>query len=389
MKKPYQNEQTLAIHAGETVDRFYGAVTLPIFQTSTYLATGKEAYSDIRYLRLNNSPNHLALHEKIAALEGAEAALVTASGMASISTVLLSVLKTGDHLLTQNCLYGGTFGLLQDDAESLGWSYDFVDGHTPSHWEKSLRPNTRAIYFEALTNPLVQVGDLEAVVAFARKHKLVSIIDATFASPCGLKPIQLGFDIVVQSCTKYMNGHSDIVAGSVAASREWISRINSKLIHFGACLDPHACFLLDRGLKTLPARMRIHNENTLALAKFLEAHPMVARVHYPSLESHPDHARAKKLLKGGAGGVLSFELKAGIEESEAMLRRLNLPVFAPSLGGVETLVTIPSLSTHSAIPRAERLRMGIQDNLVRVAVGIEASDDLIADFAQALSGMAR
>jgi cystathionine beta-lyase/cystathionine gamma-synthase len=259
-----------------------------------------------------------------------------------------------------------------------------VDGHAPETWERSLKSNTRAIYFEALTNPLVQLGDLEAVVAFAKKHDLVSIIDATFASPCGIKPIELGFDLVVQSCTKYMNGHSDIVAGSVTGSKEWIKRINAKLIHFGACLDPHACFILDRGLKTLPARMRLHNENALALAKYLEKHPMVARVHYPGLESHSDYARAKRLLRGGAGGVLSFELKAGVIESEAMLRRLKIPVFAPSLGGVETLVTIPSLSTHRAIAKEERLRMGIQDNLIRVAVGIEASADLIQDFAQAL-----
>lgn len=377
--------ETIAVHAGfsaEDRERFYGAVTLPIFQTSTYISTGREDYIDIRYMRLNNSPNHVALNRKLAALEGAEDAMAMASGMAAIATTLLSVLKSGDHILAQNCLYGGTYSLFLDDAEDLGWKYDFIDAHDPASWERARRPETKAIYVEAITNPLVRVGELAAAVAFAKKHGLISIIDSTFASPYNFNPLALGFDLVVHSGTKYMNGHSDLIAGCVAGSREWIRKINKKLIHFGGMLDTHSCFLLDRGLKTFPIRMRQHNQNTLELARFLEGHPRVERVYYPGLASHPDHKRARELMRG-FGGVLSFELKSDAATTEALLKQLKLAAFAPSLGGVETLVTMPALTSHKSLTSAQRQGMGISDKVVRVAVGLETSADLIADFTMA------
>lgn len=383
MLKKNSGVETQAVHSGDPEERFYGAVNLPIFQSSTYLSSGREEYKDIRYMRLNNSPNHVALHQKIASLEGAEAALVMASGMAAISTTLLSVLKSGDHMLAQNCLYGGTYSFLLEDAADLGWKFDFIDAHAPDSWEKFLQPNTKLIYVEALTNPLVQVAKLEAVAAFAKKHGLTAVIDSTFASPINFQPIALGFDLSVHSCTKYMNGHSDIIAGCVSGSREWIEKINAKLIHFGGMLDTHTCFLLNRGLKTLPLRMRQHNHNALELARYLEKHPKVERVYYPGLESHPDHTYAKKIMKG-FGGVLSFELCASAEETEAILHRLQLPVFAPSLGGAESLVTMPALSSHKSIPRDTRLKMGISDKLVRFAIGIESTQDILEDFRTAL-----
>lgn len=386
MAKQEHGIDTQAIHAGTILPRIFGAVSPPIFQSSTFESTGREDYKDIRYMRLNNTPNHLALNAKIAALEGGEAAMVMGSGMAAIATTLVSVLKSGDHLLAQNCLYGGTYSFLHDDAKDLGWEYSFFDAHAPNSWSALLQKNTKAIYVESLTNPLLQVGDLEAVVAFAKAHKLISIIDSTFSSAVNFRPLELGFDLVVHSCTKYMNGHSDLIAGCAVGSAEWIDRINYKLIHFGGSLDTHACFLLERGLKTLPLRMRRHNENTLALARYLQNHPKVAKVNYPGLETHPDHQRARKLMTG-FGGVLSFELRASLEETEAMLRRLEFPAFAPSLGGVETLVTIPALSSHRSVPVAERRAMGVSDQLVRVAVGIENVEDLINDFDQAFAAV--
>ena len=375
--------QTRLVHAGEE-KKIAGAVVMPIFQSATFTSEAGQAYDDIRYLRLSNTPNHTVLHAKLADISGGEAALVTASGMAAISTALLALLKSGDHLLIQDCLYGGTHSFVSQDAPDLGISCDFIKGNAPETWAAKLKPETKAIYVETMTNPLLEVADLEAVVAFAREHGLVSLIDNTFASPCNFRPLQLGFDIELHSATKYLNGHSDIVAGVVIGSEQYIKTIVHKLNHFGGSLDTHACFLLHRGMKTLALRMRQHDENGLQLARFLAAQPAVAKVNYPGLASHPQYERAERLF-AGAGGVLSLELHGGVAAAERLLAGLQLPASAPSLGGVETLITRPATTSHSGLSPEERAAIGVGDGLLRVACGIEAAEDLCADFAQALA----
>ena len=374
---------TRLIHAGEPEPRIEGAVCMPIFQSAMFEYAGVRAYHDIPYIRLNNTPNHVVLHAKLAALENAEAALVTSSGMAAISTSLLALLSSGDHMLAQSCLYGGTHDLVTKDLPALGITSDFIDGADPGSWEARLRPETRLVYVETIANPLMDVPDLRAVVEFCRAHGLVSLIDNTFASPVNFRPPEWGFDLSLHSGTKYLNGHSDLVAGAVVGRAGLVERVTHKLNHLGGTLDPHACFLLHRGMKTLGLRVEYQNQSASKVASFLEGHPAVAGVHYPGLESHPGHAVAKELFEG-FGGMLSFELAGGVEGAERFMRRCRLPVIAPSLGGVESLLTRPATTSHSGLSPAERERAGISDGLVRASIGIEHPDDLIADFAQAL-----
>jgi|HubBroStandDraft_6_1064221.scaffolds.fasta_scaffold257823_1 cystathionine beta-lyase/cystathionine gamma-synthase len=371
------------IHGGEPEPLIEGAVTTPIFQSSTFESAGARGYHDLRYIRLNNTPNHLVLHRKLAALENAEAALVTGSGMAAISSTLITVLGAGGHLLAQNCLYGGTYDLFTSDFPELGYAVDFVDADEPASWREMLRQNTRALYVEAISNPLLQVPDLQAAVDFARRHGLVSIIDNTFASPINFRPAELGFDLSIHSATKYLNGHTDIVAGAVIGRRELVERITRKLNHLGGSLDPHACFLLTRGMKTLAVRVRYQNESALKIARFLEQHPLVARVNYPGLEGHAHHLRACELFDG-FGGVLSFELAGGVAMAENFIAHASIPISAPSLGGVETLMTRPATTSHAGMSAEDRAAAGIADGLIRISVGLETTDDLIEDFDRAL-----
>ncbi|MDP6778543.1 MAG: aminotransferase class I/II-fold pyridoxal phosphate-dependent enzyme, partial [Candidatus Latescibacteria bacterium] len=359
-------------------------VALPVFQSATFEYAGQNSYHDLKYIRLNNTPNHQVLHAKLAAIAGGEAAVVAASGMAAITSALLSFLRSGDHLLVQDCLYGGTHTFVNHDLPSLGIAFDFVAGNDPSSWESLLKPETRVIYVETMTNPLLEVTDLEAVVRFAREHNLVSMIDNTFASPVNFKPLGMGFDVELHSCTKYLNGHSDIVAGCAIGGEDRIERIVDRMNHLGGCLDPHACFLLYRGMKTLALRVRHQNDNALGLSQLLEGHPAVAQVNYPGLDDHPQHARAELLFEG-CGGVLSFEVRGGVEAADRLIESLVLPISAPSLGGVETLITRPATTSHSGMTTKERAQAGISDGLIRVAVGIEAADDLCDDFEQALA----
>jgi cystathionine beta-lyase/cystathionine gamma-synthase len=375
---------TRAVHAGEPRPAIEGAVCVPVFMSSTYEYAGQGSYHDLRYMRLSNSPNHVAVHAKLAALENAEAALVTASGMAAVSAALLTVLKSGDHLLCQDCLYGGTHSFITQDLPALGIEHDFIDSVRPESWKDLVRPTTRVFYCETITNPLMQVMDLAAVVRFCRDNDLLSIIDNTFASPVFFRPADHGLDLSIHSGTKYLNGHSDIVAGAVLGSRELITRITHKLNHLGGSLDAHACFLLHRGLKTLPLRMAYHHRSALEMALFLLAHPAVARVFHAGLPGSPDHARAEALLDGYPG-MLSFELKGGLEAAESFMSKVELPFVAPSLGGVETLVTRPATTSHAGLSPAERQAVGISDGLVRVSIGLEDTSDLIADFDQALA----
>ncbi|MEW6683528.1 MAG: aminotransferase class I/II-fold pyridoxal phosphate-dependent enzyme [Nitrospirota bacterium] len=376
---------TLLVHAGEPNPRIGGAVSMPIFQSANFEYGGEASYDDLTYIRLNNTPNHLALHEKLAALEGGEAALVTASGMAAISTTLLTVLSSGDHLLAQACLYGGTHDLITKDLPSSGISHDFIDANDPGSWARLLKPTTKSIYVETMTNPLLEVADLEAVTAFAKQHGLVSLIDNTLASPVNFRPLGVRFDLSLHSATKYLNGHSDIVAGAVIGAKVWITRITHRLNHLGGSLDPHAAFLLHRGMKTLAVRMRHHNASAQRIAEFLAQHPAVVAVNYPGLKSHPDHMRAAELFSG-YGGVLSLELRDGVAAADRLLERVRLPIRAPSLGGVESLITRPATTSHAGMSANDRRRLGISDGLVRLSIGIEAADDLIADLAQALEG---
>jgi len=384
MSKIYKHLETKLIHAGEPDPLINGAVSMPVFQSSTFEYTGANSYHDLKYIRLNNTPNHIALHQKLAALENAEAALVTASGMAAISTTLLTILSSGDHLLAQECLYGGTHDFITKDLVTFGISYDFIDGDDPGSWKHKLKPNTKAIYVESMTNPLLQVADLTAVVEFAKAHGFISLIDNTFSSPVNFRPPEWDFDLSLHSCTKYLNGHSDIVAGAVIGRVDLIEKITHKLNHLGGSLDPHACFLLHRGLKTLAVRMRHQNESALKIAKFLEKHSAIKKVNYPGLKSHPRHQRASELFDGFSG-MLSFELNDDVQAAERFIQNTTLPTIAPSLGGVETLITRPVTTSHSGMYPEDRQAMGISDALIRLSVGIEATEDIIEDFDQALN----
>jgi cystathionine beta-lyase/cystathionine gamma-synthase len=360
-----------------------GAVCLPVFQSATFVSRGDDGYHDVRYARLSNTPNHHVLHAKLAAIEGGEAALVTASGMAAITTSLLTFLGAGDHLLVQDCLYGGTHGFVTQELPALGIAHDFIDATDPDSWQKLLRPTTRVVYVESITNPLLGVADLPAIVRFARAHDLVSMIDNTFATPVNFRPLDVGFDLSLHSATKYLNGHDDIAAGCVIGGAEHVEHVRQRLNHLGGSLDAHACFLLNRGLVTLALRVRQQNATALRLARFLEGHPAVERVIYPGLESHPQHVRARELFQG-YGGVLGVEVRGGEMETAAVLDRLRIALIAPSVGGVHTLVMRPAKVSHAGLTPEERARLGIGDRLIRVSVGIESAEELCADFSQAL-----
>ena len=386
MTKNFKHIETKLIHAGEPEPRIMGAVSMPIFQSAMFEYAGETNYHDLKYIRLNNTPNHIALIEKLSALENAESALVTASGMAAISTSLLSILSSGDHLLAQNCLYGGTHDFVTKDLCTFGISHDFIDANDPSSWDKKLRRNTKAIYVETITNPTVEVADLKSVVEFAKAHDLVTLIDNTFASPVNFRPPEWGFDLSLHSCTKYMNGHSDIVAGAVIGRQKLVQGVKIRLDHLGGSLDPHACFLLHRGMKTLALRVRFQNESALKIAEFLETQKAVKKVNYPGLKAHPQHQRARELFDG-FGGMLSFELTGGSAAAQRFVEKTRLPIIAPSLGGVETLLTLPATTSHSGMSPEARRALGISDGLIRMSVGIESTDDIIDDFKQAFNAI--
>jgi cystathionine gamma-synthase/cystathionine gamma-lyase/cystathionine beta-lyase len=381
--KPMRGLSTRAIHAGRGAQPA-GAVVQPVYQSSTYLFGGQDSYHDVPYIRLNNTPNHQALAGTLAALEGGEAALVTASGMAAISTALSTVLRGGDHLLAQRQVYGGTHSFLAHELPRHGIEVTWIAADRPETWAPALRPNTRAIYGETITNPLTRVHDLPALAAFAAAHGLVSLIDNTVATPVHFRPLEHGFSLVLHSATKYLNGHNDIVAGAVVGRADLVEQVRHRLNHLGGALDPHACFLLQRGLKTLGLRMRQHSASAQAIAAFLAGHPAVAAVHYPGLASHPDHARAAALLEGGCSGLLAFAVHGGRAAAESVLRRVTLPAVAASLGGAESLITLPATTSHAALSADERAEAGIADGLLRLSVGLEDTGDLITDLAAAL-----
>jgi cystathionine gamma-synthase/cystathionine gamma-lyase/cystathionine beta-lyase len=375
---------TLAVHAGERRPGPEGSVVFPIYQGTVFEVEPGTSYHDIKYLRLNSTPSQTYLHDKLAALEGAQSAIATASGMAAVSTSLLSVMRSGDHLLAGDCLYGGTHDFLTQHAGDLGWQTTFVDVHRPEAWEAARTGQTKVFLVETITNPLMRVGMLREIAEFGRRHGIVTVIDNTFASPVNFRPLAAGFDLCFHSATKYLGGHSDLVAGCVMGDGERIGQVRKTLNHYGGSLDPHTGFLLARGVKTLAVRVRAQNENAAALAAFLAGHPAVAEVNYPGLASHPDHGYAAGLLDG-FGGMLSLRLAGGSGAAAGLLDALRLPYVAPSLGGVETLITRPVETSHAGMSPADRERLGITGDLVRVSCGIEGTDDLIADFDQALA----
>jgi cystathionine gamma-synthase/cystathionine gamma-lyase/cystathionine beta-lyase len=374
---------TLAVHGGERRPGPEGSMVFPIYQGTVFSVEPGTGYHDIRYIRLNSTPSQVYLHDKLAALESAEAALATASGMAALTTVLHTVLEAGDHLLASDCLYGGTHDFLTQHAENLGWTYTFVDPQRPESWAAARTPSTKVFLVETIANPLVRVAKLRDVVAFARQEGLTTVVDNTFASPVNFRPLPIGFDIVFESATKYLNGHNDLVAGVVAGSAELIERVRHTANLYGGSLDPHAGFLLARGLKTLAVRVRAQNHNAMALAEFLAGHPKIAEVNYPGLAGHPDHGHAAQLLSG-FGGMLSLRPAGGLDAAEALIEALRIPYVAPSLGGVESLITRPAATSHAGMSAEDRERIGVTDELIRISTGIEDVADLIADFEQAL-----
>jgi methionine-gamma-lyase len=342
-------------------------------------AEGKSsAYIYTRY----GNPTLATAQEKIAALEGAEAAVVTASGMAAISSALLAALKAGDELISTAQLYGGSYRLMRDLFPNMGIKVNHVETDLAGLEEK-LTSKTKVLYVETPTNPTLRLVDLQKAVVFAKKHRLISIMDNTFATPVLQNPIAMGFDMVVHSATKALAGHSDIIAGAAAGSAEWMKRVQHMVISLGGSMDPEAAFLLIRGMKTLGLRVQRQCENAMVVADFLEKHPKVARVHYPGLKSHADHRLAKKQMRG-FGSMMAFDLK-GLAAARRFGDRVQLFLLAVSLGGVESLVALPLYSSHYNMSKEELDRAGVSPGTVRVSIGVEDADDLIADLKQALN----
>lgn len=379
MAEEYKGINTICTHVGEVVDeQFKGAVS-PIFMSSSY------AFEDVevkRYPRYFNTPNQEGLSKKIAALEHTEAAMIFGSGMAAISHALMAFLKAGDHVVFQQTLYGGTYNFAATQLEKYGIAYSFSEGWKAEDLEKEIQSNTKVIYIETPSNPLLTITDMKAVSEMAKAHGLVTMIDNTFASPINQNPIDFGIDIVIHSATKYMGGHSDICAGAVASSKEHMNTIWESSICFGGSLSDQTVWLLERSLKTMALRVKAQNHNALKMAAFLENHNDIDAVYYPGLKSHIDHELAKSQMSG-FGGMLSFELKEGLNASDFM-KALRLIKPSMSLAGVESTMLSPVLTSHSLMSKEDREKQGIRDGLIRFSVGIEEVEDLISDFEQAL-----
>ena len=370
---------TVCTHTGELKDDAFKGAVSPLYMSTSY------AFEDVdvkRYPRYFNTPNQEALSEKIAALEHAEAAMIFGSGMAAISTALLTFLHAGDHVVLQNMIYGGTYNLAIRHFENYGIEYSFTDGLTAQDFDKEIRENTRVIYIETPSNPLLTITDLKAVADLAKKHNLVSMIDNTFASPVNQNPIDFGIDVVIHSATKYMGGHSDICAGAVASTKDNMDKIFQLAIVLGGSLSDYTVWLLERSIKTMAIRVRAQNNNAQQMAEYLQRHEDINQVNYPGLKDHPDHELASKQMHG-FGGMMSFELKPGLDASKFM-RALRLIKPSMSLAGIESTVLSPAKTSHSLMPAEERASQGISDGLIRFSLGIEEVEDLIADIEQAL-----
>jgi len=372
---------TRAVHAGSPSPRAGGPVVTPIHQTATFFSDAVPA-GEVLYTRYGTNPNQLALQERLRTLEGAEAAVVLSSGNAACSLALLSCVGSGGHIVAQRELYGGTLRILRRELPRLGIEVTLLPN--AEGWAEAIRPETRALLMEIPQNPTLRIPDIDEAVTAAKSAGVPLIVDATFASPINFRPLEHGADLVFHSATKYLGGHSDLTAGVVAGSTARVAEVKELLKSFGPVLDPHAMWLLERGVKTLALRMARHNENGLAVAQWLETHPLVEQVFYPGLESHPDHERARRLFSG-FGGVVSLTVRGGDEAALRVLQRLRLMCVAPSLGGVETLVSMPRFTSHAGLTADERRAMGVTDGFIRLALGVEDAADLIADLDQALA----
>tara|TARA_R110002126_G_scaffold15010_1_gene61985 strand:- start:193 stop:1353 length:1161 start_codon:yes stop_codon:yes gene_type:complete len=380
MKAQNKGLNTICTHVGELEDKQHRGAISPLYMSTSY------AYEDVdvkRYPRYFNTPNQEGLCKKIAALEHAEAALIFGSGMAAVSTTLMAFLKAGDHVVLQQTLYGGTYNLVNEEFSKYGIEYSFTEGWKAEAFEKKIKKNTKVIYIETPSNPLLTITDLKAVATIAKKHGLITMIDNTFASPVNQNPIDFGIDIVIHSATKYMGGHSDICAGAVASTTGNMERIFNLAKNFGGSLSDYTVWLLERSMKTMGIRVRAQNENALAMANFLQENKDIERVYYPGLPTHQDHEIAKKQMKG-FGGMLSFELNSSLDAS-LFQKALKLIKSSMSLAGVESTVLSPTKTSHALMSAEVRAEQGIADGLIRFSVGIEEPEDLIQDILQALA----
>jgi cystathionine beta-lyase/cystathionine gamma-synthase len=380
--KRHAGPSTIAVHGAPHRRPDWSPVSPPILQSSTFVnPVGSQ--EEVLYTRYGNNPSLVTLARKYALLEGADDAVFTASGMGATTLAHLAVLRPGDHLLSSAWIYGGTRALFDQEFRRLGIGVDYAVPDEPRQWRRGVRPTTRAIFVETPTNPLMRVIDLAPIAAVAREFGLALLVDATFASPINFRPLEHGADIVITSATKYLNGHTDVIAGAVAGTASLIEEVTRLMRVWGPAMDPYAAWLVDRGLRTLAVRMERHNANGMAVARWAESHPAFSRVHYPGLESHPDHAVAKRVL-GGFGGMVGVELAGGVEAAERALRRLELFIHAPSLAGTESLVSEPRLTSHKGVGPEGRAAIGIPDGFLRLSCGIEDAEDLIEDLRQAV-----
>jgi len=387
MKRHKYRQETEAVRGGADLSKKNGPLSTPIYQTSTFEVTDSEqqvraASTDQFYTRYGN-PTNSVVEAAIAELEGTERALLFDSGMSAITTSVLALVKAGDHIVAQRDIYGGATKFFTQWLPKLGVETTLVDTTDYEQHERAIRPNTRLLYLESPTNPTVRIVDLKKAASLAKQHGITTLIDSTFATPINQRPAEFGIDLVMHSGTKYFGGHSDLISGIVAGPGDLIQQIHSTRTTLGGNMDPHAAWLLLRGIKTLAVRVQRQNENALRVAQFLARHRAVRRVNYPFLEGHPQRALAIEQMSGG-GGIVSFEVAGSGEDACHVSESLNLFTLAPSLGGVDSLVSIPVLTSHAMITLEERKKMGITEQLVRLSVGIESADDLIADLEQAL-----
>ena len=374
---------TRAIHGDPAARGDWSPVAPALVQSATFtnpVGSGAE----VLYTRYGNTPNQLSIARRLALLEGAESALFVGSGMGAVALAHLAILRPGDHLLSSEWIYGGVHRLFAQEFTRLGIDVSFVNPTQSREWKRHLKKTTRAVFVEVLTNPLLRVVDLEPIASLCKTEGLALVVDSTFASPVAFRPLEHGADIVVHSATKYLNGHSDVIAGAVAGTEAVVEEVRKLMQVWGQALDPFAAWLIDRGMRTLQVRVERQSQTAARIAAWAATQPAFARVHYPGLPGHPDHAIAQRTLPT-FGALVAFELKGGARAAERFLRGLRVVTHAPSLGGVETLVSEPRLTSHASLTPDERARAGIPDGLVRISVGLEDGDDLIADIAQALA----
>ncbi len=391
MKHRSHQPETKAVHGAADLDKKNGPLATPIYQTSTFEVSDNDeqlraTHTDHFYTRYGN-PTNTAAEQTIAALEGMDAALTFSSGMGAITTTLMALLKSGDHIVAQRDIYGGVSKFLSQWLPKMGIETTFVDTTDYEQYEQAIRPNTKLLHLESPTNPTLRIVDFKKTAALAKQHRILSMVDSTFGTPINQHPAEFGIDLIMHSGTKYLAGHTDLICGVVAARHELIEQIWGTRTTLGNCMDPHASWLLLRGLKTLAVRVERQNENARRIAEFLSEHAKVRKVHYPFLESHPQYAVARAQMSGG-GGMVSFEVEGTGEDARRVSEAMRLFTLAPSLGGVESLVSIPILTSHAMIPAAERAKMGVTEQLIRLSVGIENADDLVNDLEHALQAVA-